>query len=474
MKRLMSYTVSILMLSAVLLSACASAGTASPTAPAETAAPTSAAGAATATTAGEAQPSPTAAEATATTAAQPVTIQVFYPIAVDAPIAKILQGYIDQFQSEHPNITVEPVFSGGYTDVTTAIQTTIQGGGEPPALAVMLSTDIYDLANAGYIEPLSDYLDAMPDKESYLNDFIPAFMANSKYDNKIWSIPFQRSDVVLYYNKDLFKENNLSAPDSWQSWAEAAQKLTQREGNNVTRWGLLYPSTFTYWLFQPLPIGAGQNIVKEGEPGEVFFDTPEVIDSIKFYDDLSQQYNAMPAGVQDNWGEAPTDFASGHAAMIMHTSGSLTSILDQADFEVGVMPVPGKEAGTYASVPGGGNLYILAGAPKEKRDAAWQFIQFLTQPEIAADFSINTGYIATRQSAYDTQAMKDYLQKVPQAADTRDALQYAQAELSTYDLGQVRTELNNQLQSAINGQQSPEQAMQQAQQQAESDLQAFK
>ena len=58
---------------------------------------------------------------------EPVTIQVYYPVAVDAPIASILQGYIDDFEAEYPYITVEAVFSGGYADVQTAIQTTIDG-----------------------------------------------------------------------------------------------------------------------------------------------------------------------------------------------------------------------------------------------------------------------------------------------------------------------------------------------------------
>ncbi|MCB0132524.1 MAG: extracellular solute-binding protein, partial [Caldilineaceae bacterium] len=116
-----------------------------------------------------------------------VTIQVFYPVAVDAPIADILNGYVADFQADYPNITVEPVFSGGYADVKTAIQTTIEGGGTPPAVGVMLATDIYDLVNAGYIAPLDTFLaDADP---AYLADFYPAFMANSTYDGQIWSIP---------------------------------------------------------------------------------------------------------------------------------------------------------------------------------------------------------------------------------------------------------------------------------------------
>lgn len=419
---------------------------------------------------GACAPQPT--QAPPTQPAAPVTIQVFYPVAVDAPIAKILQGYVDTFQAANEGITIEPVFAGGYTDVKTTIQTTIEGGGQPPALAVMLATDLYDLINGDYITPLDDYIKAMPDGQAYLNDFFPAFLANSRYDGKVWSIPFQRSVVALYYNKDLFKEAGLQPPTSWATWAEAAQQLTAREGDQVTRWGIEYPSGWPYWLFQPLAIGNGQNIVADDTT--VSFDDPRVIEAEQFYVDLSHKYQAMPEGVQSIWGQAPSDFASGQTAMIVHSSGSLAGILKQADFEVGVMPIPGKEEGTYATVPGGGNLYILKGAPKAQQDAAWKFIQFLTQPENVADFSINTGYIANRQAAYETQAMKDYLAKVPQAGTLRDALQYAGAELSVQDLGEVRNIFHNYLQAAYNGEMSPAEAMAAAQKEAEAALKAFK
>ncbi|MFZ5902068.1 MAG: extracellular solute-binding protein [Chloroflexota bacterium] len=416
-----------------------------------------------------ATPEPTEPPATEA-APEPVTIQVFYPVAVDAPIAKILNGYIEAFQAEYPYITVEPVFSGGYADVQTAIQTTIDGGGEPPALAVLLATSLYDLINADYIAPLDDYVASMDNGDAYVNDFLPAFLANSYYDGQLWSIPFQRSAVVLYYNADMFEQAGLEPPTSWDSWAAAAQTLTVASGD-ATNWGMHFSSDWPYWLFQPLAIGNGQNIFIDD--CHVAFNDPKVIEAIQYYNDLSAVYGAMPPGVQATWPTDPTDFASGSTAMIAHTTGSLTSILSQAQFEVGVMPYPGREEGTYASVPGGGNFYILKGAPQEKQDAAWKFIEFITSPELAADFSIQTGYIASRASAYDTDAMQAYVAEVPQALQARDALQYAQAELAIQDLGEVRGIFHSYIQKAFNGEMSPTDAMNAAQAEAEAALQPF-
>jgi len=402
--------------------------------------------------------------------AEPVTIEVFYPVAVDAPIADVLNGYIADFQAEYPNITVEPVFSGGYTDVQTAIQTTIDGGGEPPAVGVMLATALYDLVNADYIAPLDGFVDAMDGGDAYVADFLPAFMENSYYDDQLWSIPFQRSAVVLYYNVDMFTAAGLDAPTSWQTWAEAAQALTTQEGD-TTNWGMLFPSDWPYWLFQPLAIGGGQNIIIDD--CTVAFDAPEVIEAVQFYIDLSAVYGAMPVGVQANWPSSAADFSSGLIAMVTHSSGSLTGILSQAEFEVGVMAYPGKEEGSYASVPGGGNFYILKGAPQEKQDAAWKFIEFISRPEYVADYSINTGYIANRFSAYDTDAMVAYVADVPQALGTRDALEFAGGELSLQNLGAVRTIFHDYLQRAYNGEMGAEEAMQAAQMEAEEALADF-
>ncbi len=417
--------------------------------------------------AAQAEPAEEEAAVEEEAAPEPVTFQVFYPVAVDAPIADILNGYIEDFEAEYPYITVEPVFSGGYADVQTAIQTTIDGGGEPPALGVMLATALYDLINADYIIPLDGYISEMDDGDAFVADFLPAFLDNSYYDDQLWSIPFQRSAVVMYYNADMFAEAGLEPPTSWQTWAEAAQALTVKEGD-TTNWGLHFSSDWPYWLFQPLAIGNGQNILEDD--CTVVFDDPAVIEAVQFYIDLSEKYGAMPPGVQASWATDPTDLASGATAMITHSSGSLAGLLDQVDFELGVMPYPGKEEGTYASVPGGGNFYIMKGAPKEKQDAAWLFVEFLSRPEYVADYSINTGYIAHRASAYDTDAMMAYVADVPQALDTRDALQYAGAELAVQNLGQVRGIFHDYIQRAINGEMSAGDAMAAAQVEAEAAL----
>ncbi|MCK5248557.1 MAG: extracellular solute-binding protein, partial [Spirochaetaceae bacterium] len=199
-----------------------------------------------------------------------------------------------------------------------------------------------------------------------------------------------------------------------------------------------------------------------------------VIDAIEYYISLSAEYGATPAGVQASWGNAVPNFVSGNTAMIVHSSGSLSSVLAQAPFKVGVMGIPGKQRGTSFSVPGGGNIYLLSGLSDAERKAAFDFAVFLTDPAKAADFSIRTGYIATRFSAFNQPAMKEYIKTNPQAGEIREILSSAGKELSLQNLGQVRSIFHNYLQAAYNGEMSPAVAMRTAQQEADAALADFR
>ncbi len=401
-----------------------------------------------------------------------VTIQIAYPVAVDAPVTQILDQYTQEFMDANPNVTVETVYAGGYGDVKTTVQTTIDGGGSPPALAVMLATDLFDLANAQYIEPFTPFVEAMDGGQEYLDDFLPAFLENSYYGGDLWSLPFQRSAVVMYYNADLLAESGLGVPTDWETLAETASELTEGDGSNVTRWGIEWPSGWPYWLFQPLAIGAGQNIVGDSDT-DVYFDEPEVVEAIEYYISLSREWNATPTGVQASWGNVVPNFVSGNTAMIIHSSGSLSNVLDQADFSVGVAAIPGRDGGYY-SVPGGGNLYMTAGLSDAQKQAAFDFALFLTEPGRAADFSIQTGYIATRNSAYAQESMQSYISENPQAGMTRDVLATAGKELAVQNLGEVRNIFHNYLQAAFNGEMSAAAAMEAAQEDADAALADFR
>ena len=136
--------------------------------------------------------------------------------------------------------------------------------------------------------------------------------------------------------------------------------------------------------------------------------------------------------------------------MIWTTTGNLTNITGNAKFPFGVAMLPANKR--RGSPTGGGNFYLFkAGQPRQQRHAACNFIKWVTAPERAAQWGIDTGYVAARPDAWDTPAMKQYVADFPPAAVARDQLPFAVAELSTHDNQRVTKALNDGLQAALTG-----------------------
>jgi len=403
---------------------------------------------------------------------EPIEINFYYPTAVGGPLSEIFQRYTDQFNAANPDIRVITTYAGGYNDIAAAVQTEIQGSGQGPDIAVMLSVDLQTFIDNGYIVSVQPFIDQMDDPEAYVSDFFPAFLLNSMdAEGEIWSIPFQRSTPVLYYNKDLFREVGLDPerpPANRQELVEFARMLTLPNGE---RWGIEIPSDgFPYWLFQSFAIGNGRNVVGS-DPTEVFFNAPEVVSALEFFVSLAAE-GVQPPGVVV-WGDTPTDFTSGRAAMIYHTTGSLTNILRNANFEVGVGFLPAGDVG-YGAPTGGGNLYLFATSTPEEQAAAWRFAQYLSSPEIQSDWGASTGYIAARQSAWELDPLASLVAEFPQYNVAREQLAFADKELATHQGLDVRNVLNSAINRVITGQQTAQEALDQAQAEAEAILAQYR
>ena len=164
-----------------------------------------------------------------------IVIDFYFPSATANDAEGIFQRYADTFQEENPGITINPVFTGSYTDTRTTILTEMQGGGAGPDVAVMLSIDLYSFAEEGYIIPAQTFIDGMENGADYLSDFFPALMLNGMDDDgNVWSMPFQRSTPILYYNADLLAEAGYDSPPTNNAeLVEIAQALTtdDRDGS---------------------------------------------------------------------------------------------------------------------------------------------------------------------------------------------------------------------------------------------------
>jgi sn-glycerol 3-phosphate transport system substrate-binding protein len=399
-------------------------------------------------------------------------ISFFYPVAVGGAIAKFIDEFATDFSKEYPGIKVTPIYAGSYQD-TIVKALTANKSGTPPVTSVLLSTDMFTLIDEEAIVPIDNFIKTADDK-AWLGSFYKGFMANSQSGGKTWGVPFQRSTIVQYYNKDLFKAAGLDPnkpPTTWAELAEFAKKLTVKDASGkVTQYGVQIPSSgFPYWLFQALAIE--NDVVMANDAGNaVKFDDPRVIEALQYWIDLTKQ-GSHPAGIVE-WGTTPKDFFEKKVAIMWTTTGNLTNVRTNAKFDFGVAMLPANKR--KGSPTGGGNFYIFKKSTAAQQEAAFKFIKWITQPERAARWSMETGYVAVSEAAYATDALRKYGRDFPPALVARDQLPFAMAEFSTHDNQRVTKALNDGLQAALTGAKTAAQAMQDAQKEADRLLRSYK
>jgi len=397
----------------------------------------------------------------------------YYPIAVGGPLTKVIDGLAAQFEKENPGVKVHPIYAGNYDDARIKALAALKAG-QPAQLSVLFSIDIYELLEQDVILAWDDVAASAEDK-AWLRSFYPALMMNGTYKGKTYGIPFQRSTIVMYWNKDAFKEAGLNPekpPANWSEMTQMAAKLVKKDASgNVQRWGVMVPSTgYAYWMFQAFARQNGQDLMNR-DGNQTNYAHPDVIAALQYWRDLGAKYKVMPAGTVE-WGTLRQAFTEGKTAIMWHTTGNLTAVKDTAKFPFGVAMLPASKQ--RGSPTGGGNFYLFKKTTPEERKAALAFVKFMTTPERAAEWSIATGYVATRPDAYDTPKLKEYASTFPQAVVARDQFRYATPELSTFQTGRVRKLLDDAIQASLTGGKAPAEALKGAQAEAEKLLRPYR
>ncbi len=385
-------------------------------------------------------------------------LTMYYPVAVGGPLTQIVDGLVADFMKENPDIVVKAIYAGNYNDARIKALAALKSG-KPAQLSVMFSIDIYELIEQDAIFAFDDIVET-PEEKAWLDSFYPTLMQNGRTGGKTWGIPFQRSTIVMYYNKDAFKEAGLDPdkpPATWDQLVAACKALTKADGS---QWGVMIPSTgYPYWMFGALTMQNDQVLMNDAG-NKTYFDSPAVIEALQFWRDLGAKHKIMPSGTIE-WGTLRQNFLEGKTAIMWHSTGNLTIVKNKAKFDFGVAMLPAKKR--RGTPTGGGNFYIFKQTSAEERKAAMRLIKFMTSPERSAEWSMKTGYMGISPAAYETNKLKEYVKGFPYAAVARDQLNYATAELSTYQTGRIRKALDDAIQAALTGAKSPADALNEAQ-----------
>jgi sn-glycerol 3-phosphate transport system substrate-binding protein len=402
-------------------------------------------------------------------------IDFYFPVPVQGALAREMARIVKEFNDKHPDVEVTAVYTGSYDDTRLKTQAAIEAG-KPPAVALMSANFVQEFVISGQIVPVDELLgENGGDPKTFLDDFWPALRGNATANGKIWAIPFQNSTPLIYINVDHFKAAGLDPakpPATWAEFVAAAQKLTQHEGDRITRYGFEMPGTYDYlgWLTQSFAMSNGGQFYNVSMPGEVYYDQPSTLGAVQLIHDLVFKHKVMPQGVVDP-NQVSTDFFAGKASMVMLSTGSLSFIRNGAKFPYTVAFVPRN---VRNAVPiGGASLIFFKGIAPEQRKAAWTFASYMTSAETLGSWSRFTGYFAPRKSSYDLPEMKSFVAEHPDALIAVKQLDYAQPWLSTYNVVAVRKAIEDEVQAVLSGKKQPAEAVRDAQKNADEILKPY-
>jgi len=397
------------------------------------------------------------------------SIDFYFPVPVQGALAREMTRIVKEFNDASPDIEVVPAYTGSYDETRLKTQAAVEAG-KPPAVTLMSANFVQEFVISGEIEAIDDLLtENGGDPKTFLDDFWPALRGNATASGKIYAIPFQNSTPLVYINVDHFKEAGLDPakpPATWTELADAAKKLTKRDGDKITRYGFEMPGSYDYlgWLTQAFTMSNGGQFFNVSAPGEVYYDQPSTRGAVQFLHDLVFTHKVMPEGVIDP-NQTSSDFFAGKASMVLLSTGSLSFIRNGAKSPYTVAFVPRN---VRNAVPiGGASLIVFKGITPEQRKAAWKFVTYMTSAETLGSWSRFTGYFAPRKSSYDLPEMKAFVAEHPDALIAVKQLEYAQPWLSTYNVVAVRKAIEDQVQAVLSGKIRAPEAMAEAQKNAD-------
>jgi sn-glycerol 3-phosphate transport system substrate-binding protein len=364
---------------------------------------------------------PRAAEPAGASGAGAVELDFWY--ALGGTAGEAVKALVEQFNATHPNIKVTPTYQGGYAQMMAKMWNAIYAEQTLPHVAHAGAAPL--LGATGAIVPITDLTDgATGIDRSLIRD---AFWDYNSADGQIWTMPFNNSVPVLYYNKNLFAAAGLDpdhAPTTWDEVIEYGQKLTQdTDGNSqIDQWGLNAHDD-THWYLSAMFLENGAQIVNADET-EVLYNSPEAVEMLQLWGDMVNTYKIMPPGQH---AEATGDFLAGKTGMLLRSSSSIPSTLEEASFEVGVAAFPTVAGRDPVAPIGGASLAISRSDDPAIVEASWEFVKFMTSRESSFFLSTHTGYLPIYRDALEWPEMQAYLEARPEQRVAIQELDYAYA-----------------------------------------------
>lgn len=368
---------------------------------------------------------------------------------------------VQKFNDENEyGITVEAEYQGSYDDALNKLKSA-QIGNMGADLVQVYEIGTRFMIESGWIVPMQSMVNADEYDTSVLEPNLAAYYT---INDMLYSMPFNSSTPLMYYNKDMFDAAGITEiPDSLEAIAQIGDKLLDGGAQEVMSLGIYG------WFFEQFIGKQGLEYANNGNgrteaATAVTFDENGAAANI-----LNEWKNLYDLGYAPNVGKGGdaglADFSAGKSAITLGSTASLKQILQDVDgkFEVGTAYFPKVKSTDEGGVSiGGASLWALDNSDPKKLRATWEFVKFLISPESQVFWNAETGYFPVNVDAHDEDVFKENIEKYPQFETAIDQLhdsapQYAGALLSVFS--EARAIVESEIESMLNGNETVDEAV---------------
>jgi sn-glycerol 3-phosphate transport system substrate-binding protein len=321
--------------------------------------------------------------------------------AMTGQLGEALEAQAKEFTASQGEYEVKPLRKGGYAETLTAAIAAYRQK-NPPHMVQVFEVGTQTMLLSGAVYPVYELMQHNEIKVDW-NDFIKPVVGYYTKDGKLYSMPYNSSTPIFYYNKDAFKKAGLDPekpPKTWQEVEASAKKLLA-SGASKCGFSTAWPS----WIQVENMHATHDQPFATKNNGFGAVDGVELLINREF----GQKHIAQLAAWQKQnifsyggrAGTADPKFVSGDCGMYMHSSALIGGFTRSVKFDWGTAELPhwGAPYKKATSIIGGATLWVLKGKPTKDYRGVAKFLEFLARPEQQMSWHVNTGYLAISNTA---------------------------------------------------------------------------
>ncbi|HTX99562.1 MAG TPA: ABC transporter substrate-binding protein [Bacteroidota bacterium] len=328
-----------------------------------------------------------------------------------------LNELIGQFEKEHPGVIIKAQYVPTGDALIEKLITSVQSH-TAPDISWIHANFLQSIIEADAIYKMDDFIhgpDSLPSTD--LADIFPPLMQEAKWRGTLYSLPMEATGIALLCNRELFRQAGLDTtrgPKDWDELRAYARKLTiDKDGDGkIDQYGFfvpVFPSSgplgdWMVWQFYPFLFQAGGNVINL-EQTHVTYNSDAGVKALTFWKTLYEDCSIRKFGI-----DYEPAFASKTLAMALDGPWNIPRWKQIEGLDWMVAPLPAGPD-RRATIIGGEYLAIFK--QSEHPREAWEFVKWMTRPDVQAMWSMKSGYLPIRRAVRTVPAYAEYLESHP-------------------------------------------------------------